>query len=466
MNRVLIILMASLTVWSCGNHARCYHVRPADGDCTLMIQNKLDRCYAAGGGKVVLHPGEYHIGGLRLRSNTTLYLKSGVRLTCSRDCDDYNVMYDDKYVQLDQEDNCGRDLVWVSPQKRTYGPSVLGSCAGSRWNDGIIRIYKEHDVAIIGEEGSVIDGCNSYFPDGEEYYRGVHGISVHKSTNLTFKGYTIQRTGNWAHNLRKCTNVVFEDLTILGGHDGIHVSSCDSVRITGCTIKTGDDCVAGFDNQHVVVKACTLNTACSAFRFGGTDFLAEDCVCYGPGEYIFRGSLTKEEKEAGADTGVNARRNTLSFFTYYADRSIKIRENPGNMRFRNIECHNIDRFIHYNLSGSETWQLDVPLEDVSFENVSIANLKYPLCLYGTEDCPAHLVMKGCRLSFMEGVNEFIRGAWIGLLHFENVSISGLDEGVPMIRNWAGNMPETNISGLTGVNPEMVTETSAFSVQKN
>ncbi len=465
MNRILGILMASLLVYNCGDHARYYHIRPTEGDCTRMIQEKLDRCYVAGGGIVVLHPGEYHTGGLRLRSNTTLYLKSGARMTCSRDRADYDVMYSDKYTQLDPEDTLGRNYIWTSPKERNNEPGIHTLSAGSRWHNGIIRIYKEHDVAIIGEEGSVIDGCNSYDPDGEGHYRGVHGISAHKSSNLLFKGYTLKRTGNWAHNLRGCTNVVFEDLTILGGHDGVHVSSCDSVSITGCTMKTGDDCVAGFDDQHVVVKACTLSSACSAFRFGGTDFLAEDCTCYGPCEYVFRGSLTSEEQEKGADSGVNARRNSVSFFTYYADKTLKIRKQPGNMRFRNIECHNIDRFIHYNLSGNETWQLGVPLADITFENITADNLKNPLCLYATEDCPFRMEMKECWFSFMEGVHEFIRGGWIGLLIFENVRVSGLDDGAPMLRTWAGNLPEIKISGLAGVEPEMVAGTGIFSVQK-
>lgn len=39
------------------------------------------------------------------------------------------------------------------------------------------------------EKGAVIDGQNSYDPQGEEHYRGVHGISAHKSCGLEFRDY-------------------------------------------------------------------------------------------------------------------------------------------------------------------------------------------------------------------------------------------------------------------------------------
>ncbi len=455
------MLALSLAV-SCGpTH---YRVRPIEGDCTKLIQDKLDKCFLKGGGKVTLLPGDYHTGGLRLRSNTTLYLKSGARIIGSRDCADYDILYDDIYERLDSEDSCGRDIVWIRPRDRKNGQAPHIMIAGSRWNDAIIRIYKAHNVAVIGEEGSVIDGCNSFDIEGEEHYRGVHGISAHKSSNLLFKGYQIERTGNWAHLLRNCRDAVFEDLTILGGHDGVHISTCDSIKIVNCTMKTGDDCIAGFDNRHVLVKGCTLNSSCSAFRFGGTDFLAEDCLCYGPGEYIFRGSLKKPAKAAGVDTSSTARRNMLSFFTYYADKTIKVREKPGNIRFKNIECHNIDRFIHYNLSGNETWQLGVPLDRVSFENIHADGLKYPLCIYSVEDCPFSLEMDRCTLSFSVEQDEAVRGGHIDTLILSDINFIGLGDNKPLLRYWTEKLPEIKISGLNGVKPEIVKEQRLFAVK--
>ena len=50
---------------------------------TAYIQEALDRCRDAGGGEVVLSAGQWHIGSVRMYSNTTLYLSAGCRLTAS-----------------------------------------------------------------------------------------------------------------------------------------------------------------------------------------------------------------------------------------------------------------------------------------------------------------------------------------------------------------------------------------------
>ena len=172
-------------------------VRPVEGDATAALQKAFDDCFLAGGGKVVVEKGEYAVGGLRLRSNTTLLLKSGAVLKASRNCDDYDILSNDR-IEPVPEGDFAPGVVWVTPSKRKTNDHIL-KCA-SRWNNAVIRILRARNVRVIGEPGSVIDGCDSYDPVGEEHFRGVHGISVHDSTNCFFSGYTIQNTGNWAHN--------------------------------------------------------------------------------------------------------------------------------------------------------------------------------------------------------------------------------------------------------------------------
>ena len=142
-----------------------YEVHSAGGDATRLIQEKLDSCFIGGGGKVVLNEGRYNVGGLRLRSNTTLYLKSGAAIIGSRNCEDYDILYKDSLERIDVEDSCGRDVVWIRPKLRKDGKASHITYAGSRWNDAIIRLYRAENAAIIGEPGSLIDGCNSFEPE-------------------------------------------------------------------------------------------------------------------------------------------------------------------------------------------------------------------------------------------------------------------------------------------------------------
>ena len=434
-------------------------VCPVAGDATATIQKAFDDCFRAGGGTVTVAEGLYRVKGLRLRSNTTLLLKRGAVLKASRNCDEYDILADDTVEPVPERD-FAPGVVWVRPKDRKTNDHLLKPA--SRWNNAIIRILNAQNVRIIGESGAEIDGCDSYDPIGEEHVRGVHGISVHGSTNLLFRGYTIRNTGNWAHNVWRCADLRFEGLTVLGGHDGIHFSTCDRVAIADCEMKTGDDCVAGFDNEDVTVRNCRLNTACSAFRFGGTRVRIEDCRCWGPGEFPIRNSLPKADRISGSHCipGVG-RRTMLSLFTYYSDFTLKVRHDPGEITVRNCTLDTAERFLHYNFSGNETWQKNRPLQSIRFENIVATGIAMSLCAYGDKDTPLSLALKDCRLSFAKPQRELIRAAHVGSLSLEAVSVKGV-EG-PCVRSWGG-VAEPEAKDLSGVKPTVAIAEIPFSTK--
>ena len=434
-------------------------VRPVEGDATVMLQKVLDDCFLSGGGTITVEKGEYAVGGLRVRSNTTLHLACGAVLKGSRNCDAYEILAGDKVEPVPEADFAPGG-VWVDPQHRKTNDHILKRA--SRWNNAIIRILRAENVRVVGEEGSAIDGCDSYDPAGEEHFRGVHGISVHDSTNCTFAGYTIRNTGNWAHNVWRSADLRFEGLTILGGHDGIHVSTCDRVAIRGCAMKTGDDCVAGFDNEDVTVRGCSLNTACSAFRLGGRRVLVEDCHAWGPAEFPIRNSLPKADQISGSHGSQGAGwRTLLSLFTYYSDFTIPVRHDPGEITVRNCRVENAQRFLHYNFSGNETWQRNRPLRGIRFENVTATGLGLSLCAYGDADAPLSLSLKGCRLSFRDRQRELVRAANVESLEFDGVTVDGVDG--PCVRSW-GCVAEPSVRELRGVEPKVLDADAPFIVK--
>ena len=56
---------------------------------TKAFQDAFDKIFLMGGGRVIVPEGTYHIGGVRIRSNTTLYLCKGAKIIASRDPNDY-----------------------------------------------------------------------------------------------------------------------------------------------------------------------------------------------------------------------------------------------------------------------------------------------------------------------------------------------------------------------------------------
>ena len=408
----------------------------ATGDGTLQterIQSAIDHCFLRGGGTVVVPEGVYLIGGIRLRSNVTLYLEKNAKLLGVRDPEAYFGYLRDEVEPLGAEQitDAGCVAGWLIHGETEYDENDsryrYKRVPGSRWNNALIRAIDAENVGIVGEEGSVIDGDNCYDANGEEGYRGPHAICFFRVKNVTLRGYTVKNSANWAHNLIFCENVTVKGVKVEAGHDGFHAKVCRNVTLSDCEFYTGDDCIAGFGNVNVLVERCLLNSSCSAFRFGGTNVLIRDSKAFAPGKYSFRGGLTAEEKRAGVmATKERARNNMLSFFTYYADYSVPIPEEPGNIVIENCEIVGADRFLHYNFSGNETWQRHRPLRDITFKNIRATDVSMPMTVYGTPDCRITLTVENAVVGIRDGcaMKEWIRACHYGRISLSAVKLCG------------------------------------------
>ncbi len=369
---------------------------------TEKIQAAIDACFLAGGGEVIVPEGTFMTGGIRLRSNVTLHLSKNACLKGSRNPEDYYSSYiNDKLEPLPEE--WITDVLW-----NRFGPGWTRDyrfmrLPGSRWNHGLIKAINAENIAIIGEEGSCIDGSDCFDEKGEEEYRGPHLINMFYCKNIRFSGYTAKDSANWAHAIFFSENITMKNVTVLAGHDGIHATVCRNIIIEDTDFYTGDDCVAGFGNLNVLVKNCVLNSACSALRFGGTNALIEGCHMYGPCRYLFRGCLTDEEKRSGIKPELAGHRsNMLSAFTYYSDFSMEVPYTPGNIIIKDSKIDYADRFLHFNFSGNEPWQRNRPLTSVTFENIEATDISMPLTAYGDAEDKIDLVLKNVSISMREG----------------------------------------------------------------
>jgi hypothetical protein len=408
-----------------------YGVFDTGKPCTVYIQKAIDDCFLSGGGEVIIPTGVYSVGGLRLRSGVTLHLLENAVLMGSIDPDEYNDYLHDTIEPISKE------------ERESYAPTAKKGASlwedsrpHSRWNNAIIRAIDAENVKIIGEEGSVIDGDNCYDAIGEENYRGPHAICFFGVKNVEFRGYTVKNSANWAHNMLFCENIAVKNIKVEAGHDGFDAAVCNNVSITDSEFYTGDDCIAGFGNTNVFVDRCILNSSCSAFRFGGTNVLIKRCRAFAPGKYAFRGSLNTQERAAGVmATGERARSNMLSFFTYYADYSVPIPEEPGNIIIEDCEICGADRFLHYNFSGNETWQRYRPLRNIIFKNIHAVDIAMPISLYGTESNQVELTMENVLIHMREGstTEELIRACHYSRISLDHIQIDGF-RGTCLIRS--------------------------------
>lgn len=362
---------------------------------TACIQEALDRCRDAGGGEVVLSAGQWHIGSVRMYSNTTLYLSAGCRLTASDHWQDYEDFHVPSTLGYLKSPFVVKE--WNLPPHYIVAPIVA---------------FDAENVAVIGEPGSVIDGSDCFDPAGEEKFRGPMGMVFSKCRGVTLKGYTYQNAANWAHQLDSCSGVRMENVTVLAGHDGINIHHCVGVTIENCDFRTGDDCVAGYNAENVVIRNCGFNTSCNSFRFGGKNLLVENCRFWGPGEYPHR---------------VSGRHNTIYAIEYYAMRYDDIRVDSGNWVFRNCIVEGIDGLINYR--GSKLWMHEArPLRDVTLENVTVHGLSEVSVLTPAAGNPMTLTMKNVEMTWRNGIpalGMFITTPDVKMV-LDNVKIEGFN----------------------------------------
>jgi len=396
-----------------------YGAKPDGSLCTKAIQNAIDNCFLNGGGEVVVPGGIWCSGGLRLRSNVTLHLMEGATLIGSLDPEDYFAYLDDAIEPISEEEREGT-VSTVMPQamgKKSVKPY-------SRWNNAIIRAINAKNIAIIGEKNSFIDGQNCYDELGEEGYRGPHGINMWHCENVTLQGYTLRNSGNWAHAIQNSQKITAENITVLGGHDGFDIRTCDEVVVENCMFHTGDDAIAGFDNINVKVRNSILNSSCSALRFGGSNVLVENCTTTAPNKYGFRGSLTQEQKMARAKTDENCRHNCLNAFLYYCDYRAKIRKTPGDILIKNCRFNNVDSV--FSQPFGVRWSCNRALDNITFEDCVFEGLCMPINITCPENEPLTFKMKNCKLSSRNGFGDEPVAEALNFrdIIFENVDISG------------------------------------------
>ena len=390
------------------------------GDITQKIQNAIDEVSKKGGGKVVLNNGEYLLKSILLKSNVCLYLKSGVIVKGSKNLEDYDLS--SIFTCPDGEDYASVENCPIAKMGRGYITPSASVDPFSRWSRALIKAYRAKNISVIAEKGAVFDGQNIYDELGEEHFRGPHFLNFHECKNIRLQGYTLQHSGNWGNAIFTSQKIVVEELTVLGGHDGLDIMSCDDVLIRNCNFQTGDDCIAGFDCQNVLVENCRLNSSCNALRIGGNNFRVKNCEIYGSGKYGHRCSLSLQEKINGSIAyPKNSRTNTEAVVNYYCDNRFNVRK-PIAIYIEDCKIENCDKLLDYGFTDlKRRWIKNKPMEYICFQNITAKGLKKASELYAPDYLPLIMECKNCNFEIISGEFALFENTFF---KFENVSFEG------------------------------------------
>jgi polygalacturonase len=253
-------------------------------NCGSAIKKAITACHEAGGGRVVVPPGNFLTGAIYLQSNVELHLDAGATLSFSTKPSDYLPLVATRWE--------GVDLMNYSP---------------------LVYAYKEHNIAITGE--GILDGradATHWWPwkgkseygwvagtpnqtdpgnrpalfamsergvpqaerrFGEGFYLRPQFIQPYLCENVLIEGVRVINSPMWILHPVLCQNVTIRNVQVESdgpNTDGCDPESCKNVLIKDCYFNTGDDCIAiksgrnadgrrlNIPSENIVIQNCTM----------------------------------------------------------------------------------------------------------------------------------------------------------------------------------------------------------------
>lgn len=244
---------------------------------TAAIQRAIDVCSAHGGGQVVVPAGAtYTIGTIVLKSHVDLHLERGALLQGSPHHGDFT------RFALQPVD------VGPTPPPR-MGVVVYADKADDIAVTGPGRI-DGNEMAYVTKVGPYIYTCVDQRP---------FLVVLRECTHVLLRDFTLSNSAYWTLRLIGCDDANIDGLRIDGdllmpNNDGIDIDWSSNVRIHGCNISTGDDCISlktaplseGISRpcENIVITGCNLRSRSSGVVMGCDvsgpvrDVVVSDCV--------------------------------------------------------------------------------------------------------------------------------------------------------------------------------------------
>jgi polygalacturonase len=250
------------------------HGAKGDGstDCSAAIRAAIDACHAAGGGRVVVPPGRFLTGAIRLRSNVNLHVSEGATLAFRAAPEAYLPLVLTRFE--------GTELMNYSPflyalDEANVGITGAGTLDGQAnaqnwWGWRADQAAARNRLLQMAADGVAPE--KRVFGDGPSKLR-VNFVQPYRCQNVLIEGVRIVNSPMWEVNPVLCTNVTVRGLHISShgpNNDGCDPESCRDVLIERCTFDTGDDCIAlksGRNNdgrrlhapiENVVIRDCQM----------------------------------------------------------------------------------------------------------------------------------------------------------------------------------------------------------------
>jgi hypothetical protein len=206
---------------------------------TEALQRTIDACGEAGGGVVLIPPGQFVTGALFLRNHVHLQLTAGATLLASQRFEDFPPVRGRHegiertvYASLIN----GHDLERVT----VSGPGLLDGRGPPWWKAAEVTM-KLRDAAKLPREAESP-------PEAPLKWPRPRMVNFIRCRNVLVDGLTIKDSPAWNVHLVYCQDARVSGVTMRGqdarGTDNLVIDSCQRVQVRDCVLGAGADCIS------------------------------------------------------------------------------------------------------------------------------------------------------------------------------------------------------------------------------
>lgn len=191
-----------------------------------------------GGGHIVVPPGTYLTGPIRLISNLVFEIQAGATLLFTDDVEQFPTV----------------DSRWEGVKSKAYMPCIYGK--------NLTNVILTGSGTLDGQ-GTNWWKLHRETPEKLAYPR-PYLIGFDYSSRITISDLNLTMSPSWTVHPMECYDVTIQNISILNpadspNTDGIDPESCKNLRILNCNIDVGDDCISiksGTEQTTTSKSAC------------------------------------------------------------------------------------------------------------------------------------------------------------------------------------------------------------------
>ncbi len=264
-----------------------YGAKP-DGatDATAAFRAAIEACAKAGGGRVVVPPGAYLTGAIRLRSRVNLHVQEGATVLFRQDPAAYLPVVLTRWE--------GVELMGYSPLVYAYGErdvaitgkgTLDGQADAAHWwhwkRGGHPESQKPDRDRLFAQAEAGVPVAERVY--GAGHYLRPQFVEPYRCENVLVEGVTIRRAPMWVIHPVLSRNVIVRGVTVVSdgpNNDGCDPESSTDVLVEDATFDTGDDCIAiksgrnadgrrlAAPSERIVVRGCRMRAGHGGVTIG------------------------------------------------------------------------------------------------------------------------------------------------------------------------------------------------------